>query len=364
MEERHYLYWLASIPGIGAVKAGRLMEYYGNVRDIYMSEESELIFIEGISEKDAENIVSSRDEKRIVSSYEKILQSGIRMVFKGEPGYPMKLTNIYNAPYCLYYKGSLPDEDRPVVAVVGARNASYEGMQIAHKIGRELAELGVQIVSGLARGIDISGQRGALSVPEGRTYGIMGCGIDTCYPRQHIEEYMLIQQNGGIISEYAPGIKAYAGNFPMRNRIISGLSDGVLVIEAGEKSGSLITAELGMEQGKDVFVVPGSITNPLYCGSNSLIKQGAAVVTDTMDILDALGIFYDNNMQEKKRKNEVMLETSEKIVYASLSLEPVHISEIIQRTGLNTQKTMDLLISLEMKKLICMVGNNYYALKL
>ena len=364
MNERHYNYWLANIPGIGCIKISRLLEFFGSARDIYMSEESELIFIEGINEKDAKVIVNSRNEKSIISSYEATVKGGTCITYKGDKDYPARLNNIYNAPYCLYYKGSLPDENKPSVAIVGARNASYEGQQIAEKFGRELACYGIQIISGLARGVDISSQKGAISVAGGRTYAVMGCGIDICYPLQHIEEYMMIQQYGGIISEYPPGVKALPYNFPMRNRIISGLSDAILVIEAGQKSGSLITAEMGLEQGREVFVVPGSIMNPLYKGGNSLIKQGAAVITETMDILDALGIFYESGIEEKKIKNDVLLETSEKIVYASLSLEPAHISEIAHRTGFNVQKAMDLLISLEMKKLIRMVGNNYYAIKL
>ncbi len=188
--------------------------------------------------------------------------------------------------------------------------------------------------------------------------------MDICYPRQNIEEYMLIQESGGIISEYPPGMPPVAGNFPMRNRIISALSDGVLIIEAGEKSGSLITAEFGIEQGKDIFVVPGDIDNKLYYGSNKLIKNGAALVTNIEDIMDALGIFYDCNIESQKKKVEVVLETSEKIVYASLSLEPAHVSEIASRTGFGIQRTMEILIGLELKHFVCMAGNNYFAIKI
>ena len=190
------------------------------------------------------------------------------------------------------------------------------------------------------------------------------CGVDICYPRQNIEEYMLIQESGGIISEYPPGMPPVAGNFPMRNRIISALSDGILIIEAGEKSGSLITAEFGIEQGKDIFVVPGDIGNKLYYGSNKLIKNGAALVTNIEDIMDALGIFYDCNIESQKKKIEVVLETSEKIVYASLSLEPAHVSEIASRTGFGIQRTMEILIGLELKHFVCMAGNNYFAIKI
>ena len=229
---------------------------------------------------------------------------------------------------------------------------------------KQLAENGIQVISGLARGVDVGAQKGSLSIAGNSTFAVMGCGVDICYPRQNIEEYMLIQESGGIISEYPPGMPPVAGNFPMRNRIISALSDGVLIIEAGEKSGSLITAEFGIEQGKDIFVVPGDIGNKLYYGSNKLIKNGAALVTNIEDIMDALGIFYDCNIESQKKKVEVVLETSEKIVYASLSLEPAHVSEIASRTGFGIQRTMEILIGLELKHFVCMAGNNYFAIKI
>ena len=250
------------------------------------------------------------------------------------------------------------------MAVVGARNASHAGMETAKQIGRELAENGIAVVSGLARGVDIAAQRGVLTVAGGRTYGVLGCGIDRCYPDNHIESYMLMQENGGVISEFSPGMPPYPGNFPMRNRIISGLSDGILVIEAGQKSGSLITAELGVEQGKDVFVVPGGIYDQCYKGSNSLIKNGAFLVTQTRDILDGLGIFLDEDASVRKKKCEVMLETSEKIVYSYLGLEPIHISELVRMSGLPVQRIMQLVLSLEMKGVIKQIGNQYYAIVL
>ena len=154
-----------------------------------------------------------------------------------------------------------------------------------------------------ARGIDISAQKGALDIPGGKTYGVLGTGVDICYPREHIEQYMLMQRRGAVISEYAPGSRGFRSNFARRNRIISGLSDGVLVIAAREGSGSLITAECALEQGKEVFIVPGNILDPSYAGGNQLLKSGAAVVTDIQDILDGLGAFWDINYSAQKKKS-------------------------------------------------------------
>jgi DNA processing protein len=237
-------------------------------------------------------------------------------------------------------------------------------MEIAGKIGRELAENGIAVISGLARGVDIAAQRGVLTVAGGKTYGVLGCGIDMCYPQEHIESYMLMQENGGVLSEYNPGVPPIAGNFPMRNRLISGLADGVLVVEAGKKSGSLITAELAMEQGKDVFVVPGDIFNPSYAGSNQLIQSGAALVTKTRDILDCLGIFLDEDASGRKKKCEVLLETAEKIVYSYLGLEPIHISELSRMSGFTVQRTMELMLSMELKGVVKQIGTQYYAIVL
>lgn len=358
----HYVYWLSCINGIGNVKRTRLLESFGSEEEIFYASKEMLLKVSGIRNKDVLNLISGREKAIIEENYGKMLLKGINFTYKGYDTYPEKLYNIYDAPYCLFYKGALPDNNKKSVAVVGARNVSYSGSVIASKMGRQLAENGVQVISGLARGVDVSAQKGSLSIAGNKTFAVMGCGVDICYPRQNIETYMLIQESGGIISEYPPGMPPVAGNFPMRNRIISALSDGILVIEAGEGSGSLITAEYGIEQGKDIFAVPGEIGNKLYFGSNKLIKEGAALVTDISDIMDALGIFYDYNISECK--NKLKLETKEKIVYSSLGLNPAHVSEIAARSGLDIKQTMEILIDLELKHFVCMTGNNYYALKM
>ena len=364
MEHIHYVYWLSCVRGIGDVKRKKLLGFFGSEEEIFSAREAMLAKAEGINQKDVLSLVSERDKGHVLEKFAIMEAKGIKFTYKGHYTYPGRLMGIYGAPYSLFYKGMLPDDNKKSVAVVGARNVSYMGNVLAGKMGRQLAENGIQVVSGLARGVDVCAQGGSLQIAGGRTFAVMGCGVDICYPRQNIEEYMLIQQSGGIISEYPPGMPPVAGNFPMRNRIISGLSDGILVIEAGEKSGSLITAEAGIEQGKDIFVFPGEIGNKLYYGSNELIKNGAALVTNIRDIMDALGLFYDCSTEGQKKKVDVVLERTEKIVYASLSLEPAHISEIAAKTGLGIQKVMEILTVLELKHVVTMAGNNYYALRI
>lgn len=359
-----YAFWISDIPKIGCKKINYLLQCFHGPEEVFAASEEALAETEGISGADVERIINSRNVDKIKYRYDAMHKKNISFTWQGQPEYPSKLYCIDNAPYSLFYRGHLPREDKPVVAVVGARNASHAGIQLAGQMGRQLAENGISVVSGLARGIDIAAQRGVLEVAGGRTYGVLGCGIDICCPRENIESYMMMQEHGGVISEFAPGVSPQPGNFPMRNRIISGLSDAILVIEAGRKSGSLITAGLGAEQGKDIFVVPGDVWNPSYEGSNELIQDGAALVTKTRDILDGLGIFFDEDASQRKKKCEVMLETTEKIVYSYLSLDPTHLSKIVKISGLSVQKTMELLLSLELKGVVRDVGNHYFAIVL
>lgn len=364
MKEAVLAYWLSCIPGIGTAKITSLLAYYGSLPEIFSCSESTLQQVKQLRKKDCQALLKDRNYEKWEASYESLAVRGIRFIYRGEAEYPDRLKEIPDAPFALYVKGELPEAKRPSVAVVGARNATYEGRQLAERFGRELAENGVQVVSGLARGIDVSAQRGAMQILAGKTYGVLGTGIDICYPAQNIEIYMQMQNRGGVISEYPPGMRGNVWNFPMRNRIISGLSDGILIIEAKEGSGSLITAEAGLDQGREIFVLPGNVTSPAYAGGNQLIQSGACLVTCVRDILDGLGIFLDEDVSRKKKKIEVVLETAEEIVYAILSLDPIHVSEIVERTGLSVQDVMDSLLSLERKKLVCTVGNNFYAIRL
>ena len=232
------------------------------------------------------------------------------------------------------------------------------GERLALEYGKILAQNGVAVISGLARGIDGAGQRGALN-GGGYTCGVLGCGVDICYPREHIGLYMDIQKAGGLVSEFPPGRKPFSSNFPRRNRIISGLADVVLVMEARKKSGSLITADLALEQGKDVYALPGPVNSPLSEGCNLLIRQGAGILLSPEDLLKELGI-QNKRLGKKSDKNEIMLESPENIVYSCLGLYPEGMDQLAAETGLAIPELLRTLVSLQMKGLVTEVSRNYY----
>lgn len=220
----------------------------------------------------------------VMAEYEKITDRGISFVYIGEEDYPKKLMHIPDAPFALYYLGKLPGDDVMTVAIVGARNCSAYGKTMARQFGETLAEEGVQIVSGMARGIDGIGQQAALDAG-GYSLGVLGCGVDICYPPENKSLYEQLIAQGGVCSEYPPGIEPRAVLFPPRNRIISGLCDCVLVIEARERSGTLITVDMALEQGREVYALPGRVTDPLSRGCNRLIRQGASPALSPQDML-------------------------------------------------------------------------------
>ncbi|MEG2441009.1 MAG: DNA-processing protein DprA [Acetivibrio sp.] len=272
--------------------------------------------------------------------------------------YPEKLRHIYKPPKRLFVIGNLPREDKISLAVVGARDCSYYGKETALYFCKELSKYGIQIISGLARGIDGYAHQGALE-SEMPTFGILGCGIDICYPKENSSLYKKMCKSGGILSEYPEGTPPLAGYFPMRNRIISGLADGIFVIEAREKSGSLITVEYGLEQGKDIFVLPGRINDNLSKGCNGLLKAGAIPITEPLDLLNYYGIESSSNTMENKKNNKC-LEMGEEMVYSRLCLVPKHVNQIVCESCMPLYAVMESLISLEEKGYIKQVLKNYY----
>ena len=328
-----YEYWLSAIRPLSDKKKRLLREEYGDGKTIYNIEEIHLRFLNFLESRDVDTILRSKKEWEIEKCWEKLQEQGIRMIPYFSEEYPKKLTNISQPPYALYVKGSLPRENQVSVAIVGARRCTHYGEQIALEYGEALASEGIQIISGMARGIDGAGQRGALNAG-GATYGVLGCGVDICYPRENIGLYMDIQQKGGIISEQIPGQPPLPAYFPERNRIISGLADVVLVIEAKEKSGSLITADMALEQGKDVYALPGPVTSSMSQGCHRLIRQGAGILISPEDLLIELGINIVNQGQIID-KNEKVLESTENMVYSCLGLFPKGMSQLLEETGLN-----------------------------
>lgn len=350
--------WLANILSIGPVKTNKLLEYFETEEEIYKAEKQALLKVEGITEKIAEEMINNRNPTKIQREYEKICNKGITLISIHDKDYPDKLRNIAKPPYALFARGRLPEENRISIAIVGARNCSMYGKEMAFWFGKSLSNAGIQVISGLALGIDGCAHKGALH-GETNTFGILGSGIDICYPKENFELYMSMQERGGIISEYGLGVPGRSFQFPMRNRIISGLCDGVLVVEAREKSGSLITADLALEQGKEIFAVPGKIGDKLSEGCNNLIKNGAELVQSPKDIWNNFHInqIFEHN---KMKKNKILLDSMEKIVYASLSLMPKHLDEILRETNLLMSDVVGILLKLELDGFVKQTTQNYY----
>ena len=287
------------------------------------------------------------------------MSENIKIYKKTEEGYPKTLLQLPDAPARIYVLGELPDPTRPAIAIVGARNCSSYGKNMAYEYARVLTKAGVQVISGLARGVDAAAHAGALAAG-GKTYGVMGCGVDFCYPTSSRNLYHTMQQQGGILSEFSPGTPPLAYHFPLRNRIISGLSQAVLVVEAKEKSGSLITVEWALEQGKDIYALPGRVGDALSGGCNRLLKVGAGVLTSAKDILEELHI-EEKNRASKITSQENLLEKDFSLVYIELGLQPINISELIEKTGIEYERLSEILLQLQLDGMVEQPMENYYA---
>jgi DNA processing protein len=369
-------YWVAlkSIPGIGNVLFQLLIDRFGSIEKIFSASAHELQTIPGLSKKSVSAIVSYKGWGKIKNALELSSKAGIKIITYQDDLYPAKLLNVYDRPPFLYYKGSLNKADVNI-AIVGSRLASTYGKYTTEKISRELALKGITIVSGLARGIDSTAHRGALAA-QGRTIAILGSGLDIIYPPENKNLYANIIQNGAVISEFPLATKPCSYNFPARNRIISGMSYGVVVVEAGEKSGSLITARLALEQGREVFAVPGSIDSAGSRGTNKLIKQGAKLIENTDDILEEIwpqiertvsfsgaDVAYPESPKNKKYIDKENLSPLEKCIIGFLSGKRIHVDELISVTGLSTGDLMSSLMSLELRGIIEQHPGKLFSLK-
>ena len=361
-DKNFFRYWLCNIPGLGNKRIERLIMTFENAENIYHATEKQLQETTILKDKDIECISHSKTDTSIYKEYCELKKKNIRMITIEDMEYPKRLLHIYDRPYCLFIKGMLPQENRPSVAVVGARGCSEYGRQSAFYIGEALAEAGVNVISGLARGIDGAAHRGALH-KGGYTAGILACGVDICYPREHISLYTQMEQLGGIISEYLPKTPPISNHFPLRNRIISGLSDVVVVVEAREKSGSLITVDMALEQNKAVMAVPGRVCDELSRGCNNLIKMGAEVFRTPRDILDILQyeVFLEKEKHDGMKQNQKnILAKSEEMLYSNLDLTPKSINILIEETGQKLSEIMECLVSLSMKGYVKEVSCGYY----
>lgn len=349
-------FWFSSLCKTGIKTRHRLLEVYGDAQAIFLAPAKQLQKLEWLSEGMRQEIVETRSPECIKQAYDNYNMKEYNFVHMHSNAYPQRLKNIYDYPTGLFYKGHLPNDNRASVAIVGARYCTMQGKARAYRFAKVMADAGIQIISGMALGIDGSVHRGAIDV-KGSTYAVLGNGIDICYPRENWEIYYEIPYSGGCLSEYPPGDKPVSWHFPMRNRIIAGLSDVIIVVEAREKSGALITADYGLEQGKDVFVVPGRPEDELSRGCNALISEGAGLVSEPEEILDHLGIGKGKN-----KKNNIALAKSEKLVYSTLCLIPKNVEDVCREVRMDINEVFLALHTLEQKGVIRQVHRNSYIL--
>ena len=350
--------WFANLRGIITRKKAELLRIFDSPAEIYKADAVELAKTGVLSRDNITAILSKEYRESVDRTIEEIHKKHIDVITLNSSNYPESLKNICDPPICLYVKGKLI-ADELAIGVVGSRRASGYGISLAKKISSELAQYNICIVSGMARGIDTAAHLGALSV-KGRTIAVLGCGLDVVYPPENKRLMENIIENGAVISEYPPGVEPSPHHFPVRNRIVSGMSVGVLVVEAGEKSGSLITAHLALEQGRDVYALPGNVISINSKGTNKLIQDVEKLVTSVQDILEELhwckcfdtkNVLDLSSYRSNKKINDE-LGTEEKDVIGLLSVESLQIDEIQKKLSIEMPLLHSILLSLEMKGLI------------
>jgi DNA processing protein len=354
-----YEFWLASLTGINSKKRIHAQQLAGDAKSLFFMREQTISNMHIFSEKDLNMLVARRRIFDVDQKWSEFLQTQIQFVPYSSDAYPTRLKEIYQPPYALYVKGNLPKETKSV-AIVGARMCSEYGRSMARMLSNTLAAHQVSIISGLALGIDSAAHAGTLA-GNGKTYAVLGCGCDICYPANARNIYNnILDSGGGILSEYPPKTTPKPYFFPERNRIISALSDVVVIIEAKEKSGSLITADFALEQGKDIYAIPGRFDDTLSKGCNELIAQGAGILYDIEKFLENIGIQNKKSIKNQK-KEQILLEKDEILVYSCLDLHPKFINNIIEETGLNLLNVLHALDSLKANKLVQETFQNYYS---
>ena len=351
-------YWIGfnRVKGIGAVKVQRLLDTFGSLETAWNARPDQLRDA-GLDRKAIETLLATKQKIDLDAEMARLQRSGAQALTWDDPQYPRSLRNIAQPPPVLYVHGTLLLADEWAVAVVGTRHASVYGRDVARELAAGLAANGVTVVSGLARGVDIVAHRAALEAG-GRTIAVLGSGVDNIYPAEHKATAEAITKSGAVVSDYALGTPPDGPNFPPRNRIISGLSKGVVIVEAAEVSGALITADFAAEQGRDVFAVPGNIFQRQAAGTNRLIQQGAKLVTSVADILEELNLAM---VSEQKTARAILpADATEQRLLACLSAEPVHIDEIGNQVGMPISQVSGALALMELKGIVRQVGGMQY----
>ena len=342
-------FWLAfsHVKGIGAVRFRKLLSFFGELSRAWEADSAELLAA-GLSEKNVRDILEKRESLDPLALTEQLRSKDIRFLTWEDEAYPRYLKEIAQPPPVLYYKGTITVQDDLAVAIVGTRNVTSYGKQITQDTADYLAQSGVTVVSGLARGVDGLAHQAAIEAG-GRTIAVLGSGVDIIYPPEHRRLAERIKEHGAIVSDYAPGTKPDGINFPPRNRIISGLSRATIVIEAGEKSGALITAKFAVEQNREVFAVPGSVLSPMSRGTNDLIGEGAMPMTNPKTVLEALRIEADSRVEKPQQQN---LTDAERTILHVLGQDSLHIDEICVRMDMSVEKLTVTLTMMELRGLV------------
>ena len=395
--EEDYL-WLCAVPDLTWKEKMTLLHYFGSVQAVRRAKREEFADWEKLGLDWVRKLYPCLKETFLEETMDLMKRQGVSFVSRYHPEFPKRLRNIADCPYGLFYKGRLPATAYPLVGIVGARACSAYGSVMAKRIGEELALRGMQVVSGMAMGIDGIAQKAAAAAG-GASFAVLGCGPERCYPQINIELYTMLQEKGGVLSEYPCGTGVRKYRFPERNRIISGLCSSIAVLEAGERSGSLITARQALEQGRDVYALPGRISDPLSAGCNALIRDGAGVITSAEEFADALMQSMDlewssaggpepaENAPEKKEnpeKNSIRegpagagagagrgrtdrkagrqlgLAPDDELVYSCIDLSPVSRERLSEISGLSIGTVMSSLLRLQLKDLVAEVAKNQF----
>lgn len=352
--DKEQLINISAIPGVGATRIRALVAHFKSTENIFNASLKQLTAVEGIETKTAKSIKDYSDFDYGTEQVSKAKQAGIEIIDFWDEKYPENLKRIYDPPAFLFVKGTLVKQDKYAISIVGTRLPSSYGKVVAEKIAKELAQKGLVIVSGLARGIDTISHWAAVQ-SGGRTIAVMGSGLDHIYPGENKKLAEKIIEQGALISEFPMGTKPDAVNFPRRNRIISGMALGTIVVEAGLKSGALLTANYALEQNREIFAVPGNINSPKSLGTNQIIKDGAKLISSANDVLIELEPQLKHFLKDDEAKSRELpqdLSELEKMLLEKLSNVPIHIDKLSKVIGKSTAETLSALLPLEFKDLV------------
>jgi DNA processing protein len=342
---------LNMIPQMGPVRLRRLLERFGSAGNILLARTDQLSAVEGVGRALADNIARWQDFADPAAELKKAADLGAHVITAQDDEYPSALREIHDPPIVLYVRGRLTDRDRHTVAVVGSRKCSHYATECAKKISFQMAYAGLTVVSGLARGIDTAAHQGALAA-KGRTIAVIGSGLGELYPPENAELADRIAASGAVISEFPVDTKPDRQTFPIRNRIVTGMSFGVLVVEAGANSGALISANMAAEQGRTLYAVPGRIDSPSALGSNRLIQQGAKLVIGVEDILDDLPLVFRNKPDLPAAAPVADLTPDQQKILDALGTDEAALDSVIATSGLTAAAVSSTLLALEMRRLV------------